>query len=125
MLKFEYNRSYLWLFRLYLILFFGGFALCAVVGHERWGVVALPAFVASLLLGELRSGVALDAWWRATYLKGSWQYPALIAWHATGVVASSILALFFVRWLSTRAVFHETVAANITCDPFLVRAPGW
>jgi hypothetical protein len=97
MLRLEHGRSYLWLFPIYLVLFFGGFALCEAVGHVSWGILTLPAFVAFLLLCELRSGVALDSWWRASHPKGSWQYRAMLAWHTTGVAMFSLLAYLFIQ----------------------------
>ncbi len=91
MLKFEYGRSYLWLFPIYAALFISGFALCEAVGHANWGILTLPAFLAFLLLCELGSGIALDSWWRDRHLKGSWQYRAILAWHGVALVIFSIL----------------------------------
>jgi hypothetical protein len=59
----------------------------------------MPAFIAILLLCELRSGVALDSWWRASYRKGDWQYRASLAWHTAG------FGLFLAFWYFTIARF--------------------
>lgn len=96
MLRLEHGRSYLWLFAVYLALFLGGLALCEALGHFAWGVVTMPAFLTFVLLCEFRSGVALDSWWRAVHLKGSWQYRALLAWHALGAVLFSLLSYLMI-----------------------------
>jgi len=95
MLRLEYGRSYLWLFFVYIVLFFGGVALCEAVGRVNWGIFTMPAFLAFLLLCEFRSGVALDSWWRARYLKGRWQYRATLAWHCVGMLLLSLLSYVF------------------------------
>jgi hypothetical protein len=97
MIRFEHGKSYIWLFPIFAALFFGGFALGnAAFNNPNWFIITMPLFVAFLLLGELRSGVALDSWWRATYPKGSWQYQALIAWHITAGIAMAIFSYFFI-----------------------------
>jgi hypothetical protein len=96
MVKLVHGRSYLWLFPIFLILFFGGFGLGAMAGDMRWGALMMPAFVAFLLSCELRSGVAFDSWWRASYLKGSRQYQAMVIWHAIGIVLFCVFAYFFI-----------------------------
>ena len=92
MLKLVHGRSYIWLFPVYLVLFFGCVALCVANGHENWGMLFLPVFAAFLLLCELWSGVALDSWWRATHLKGSWQYRAVLAWHTLFIAILSLIS---------------------------------
>ncbi len=86
MLKFKYGNSYVRIFFIFLFLFICGFILCEAVGHLNWGILTLPAFLTLLFLCELRSGVALDSWWQASYLKGCWQYQAILAWQAVGLV---------------------------------------
>jgi hypothetical protein len=75
-----------------LVLFLARFGLCEAVGHEKWGLLNLPAFLAFLLLCELRSGVALDSWWKASHLKGTWQYRGLIAWHSLATALFLVIA---------------------------------
>jgi hypothetical protein len=80
--RLELGRSYLWWFPIFITIFFGGFAIGEFLGGRNWGVLTLPAFMAFVLSCELRSEVVLDSWWGASYAKGTWQYRALIAWHA-------------------------------------------
>jgi hypothetical protein len=95
MVQFEQGKSYLWLFPIYVVIFFGGVALSeGVLGNGDWGILTMPAFVAFMLLCELRSGVALDSWWRAAHIKGSRKYRLIIAWHMAAVVLLSLVSCF-------------------------------
>lgn len=96
MFRIEYGRSYIWLFAIFLIAFILGMLLCSAFGCDKFGIVTIPAFLAILLSSELRSGVALDSWWRATYLKGSWQYRALTAWHAVALAVFLGMSYVFI-----------------------------
>ncbi len=60
--------------------------LCWALGTPQFAIVLLPAVMLIVLSSELRSGVALDSWWRASYRKGDWQYGALIVWHTIGLI---------------------------------------
>ena len=97
MFKLKQCRSYLWLFPVFCALFFGGFAVCGLLGNYKWGIVILPTFLAGLLSSEVSSGIALDSWWRASHPRGSWQYLALVAWHTLGFVLFVFFAYFFIR----------------------------
>lgn len=92
MLRFESGKSYVWLFGVFLVLFFGGIAVCEAVGHFQWGVITLPAFGAFLLVWELRSGVALDSMWRASRPRGSEDYWVILVLQAMWVVFASALS---------------------------------
>jgi hypothetical protein len=100
MFRLEYGKSYIWAFPIYALLFVGGFALCNALGDVKWAILAMPAFVAPVLLCELRSGVALDSWWRASYRKGDWQYAAILAWHTIGLVLLLAMSYIFIARLS-------------------------
>jgi hypothetical protein len=83
MFKFEYGKSYFWLFGVFFAVFFVWFCMPNPFdGIKRFGALILPVFGAVLLINVLRSGVALDSWWRATYVKGGWQYRACLVAHA-------------------------------------------
>jgi hypothetical protein len=86
MFRLEHGRSYLWWFPIFCTAFFGGFVACEYLGGRDWAILTLPAFMVFLLSCELRSGVVLDSWWRASYAKGAWQYRAIIAWHVIGLI---------------------------------------
>jgi hypothetical protein len=97
MMKFQHGKSYIGLFPVFCVLFFGGCVLSvAAIGNPGWGVIVMPAFMAFLFASELRSAVALDSWWRATYREGCWQYKAIISLHAAVIVVFSILAYIFI-----------------------------
>jgi hypothetical protein len=81
------------------VLFFGGYLLCDwFFGNPVWGIlsgfVTMPLFLAIMVGLQVRSGVALDSWWRPTYLRGSWQYRASLIWHTTAIIL--IWAVFIV-----------------------------
>ncbi len=98
-LKLHAARSYLWLFAVYAALFIGGCVLCEVFGHPNWGIITLPAFMTLLLVCELRSGLSLDSWWRASYRRDQWQYRATVAFHSLGVVLFSVMAYLFLQFV--------------------------
>ena len=76
-------------------MFFGGIALGrSAMNDPGWGVVTMPVFLAFVLASELRSKVALDSWWRASYAKGCWQYGAIVTWHGFGIMATLLFAYF-------------------------------
>jgi hypothetical protein len=97
MIYFKQGRSYLWLLPIFAVLFFGPALL---LDNGVWGALTLPLFGAFLLVSEWRSGIALDSFMRATHLKDSWQYRALIAWQVTWLVLMSMLSVIMIRlWL--------------------------
>jgi hypothetical protein len=97
MFKFELGKSYLGLFAIYIGLFLGAFPLSALVtGRPNWGILIMPIFIAGMLVCELRSGVALDSWWRASHPRGTGTYQALVAWHSFAVVLFSVFSYFFI-----------------------------
>jgi hypothetical protein len=96
MFKLEPGKSYLWIFPIYGAVFLGGILLCGAFGRFQCGIITMPVFLAILLSSELRSEVALDSRWRATYLKGTWQYRALIAWQTIGLVGLLGMSYVFV-----------------------------
>lgn len=100
MLQLEQGRSYIWLFAIYLIVFFGGFAASVFLGNPRLGVLTIPAFLAFLLSCELRSGIALGSWWRALHPEGTEEYRAHITWHAACIIlllVVSFIVIFFIQ----------------------------
>jgi hypothetical protein len=96
-MRLEQGKSYLWLFPIHLVLFAAGFGLCGAFGNATWGIVTMPLFIAFLMICELRSGIALDSWWRAAHPKGRWQYQAILAWQAFALVWFLAIAYFFIR----------------------------
>ncbi|MEJ7639275.1 MAG: hypothetical protein WKF75_15190, partial [Singulisphaera sp.] len=81
---------YIWLFAIFTASFLGGNARFGLVGHDGWGMLILPAFITLLTLCELWSGVALDSWWRARYLKGSEEYWVVLALQSVLAVVFSV-----------------------------------
>jgi membrane-bound ClpP family serine protease len=95
MALFQQGKSYLWMFPIFGVLFFGGVALCVqTVGNPGWGILTLPGFLMFVLGAEIRSGVALDSWWRATYPRGTSRYRALLLWQAVVTVLATAMAVF-------------------------------
>jgi len=90
--RLELGRSYIWWFPIFGTAFFVG----EFLGGRNWGVLTLPAFMAFVLSCELRSGVVLDSWWRASYEKATWQYRPLIAWHVIGLFLFVGLSYLFI-----------------------------
>jgi hypothetical protein len=98
MALFHYGKSYLWLFLVYAGLFCGSFKLCDwVFGNFSLGFLTMPAFMVFLLGSEMRSGVALDSWWQARHLRGSWQYRAMLTWQAVAAVAMLAFSIVAIR----------------------------
>ena len=96
MLKLQPDKSYQWLLWLYLLLF------CVLVfglsTRMNWlfltMLILAPLLLLYILACELYSGVALNSWWRAEYLRGSWQYRATVIWHVVGVILLGGFAYF-------------------------------
>jgi hypothetical protein len=98
MIRLELGRSYLWAFAAYAALFLGTIALCAALGHPNWAVIPMPIMMIAILSSELRSGIALDSMLRASYPKGTWQYGAMITWHAFGLCLFLGMTYFFLAY---------------------------
>ena len=94
MFQLQVGKSYLWGFPVFVVFFIACIAIAASFGHFHLGIVAMPAFAIVMLSSELRSGVALDSWWRATYPKGTWQYRALIGWQLFSLAVLLVIVLF-------------------------------
>ena len=54
----------------------------------------LPLFMLFVVVSEIRSRVALDSWWVATYAAGSPMYRFLVVWHILGFVGLTALVVF-------------------------------
>jgi hypothetical protein len=88
----EQGRSYLWLCAVYGVLFLAASMVWSTTTNPRnlvWPAMTMHIRALYIAACELRSKIALDAWWVAAYPQGMWQYRALLAWH----VAVAILAL--------------------------------
>jgi prepilin signal peptidase PulO-like enzyme (type II secretory pathway) len=81
MIRFEQGKSYLYLFPVVAVLFFVGCAAAqAAFRNMGWGFLVAPAFMGYFLASEVRSGVALDSFWRAAHPHGSTEYRIMIIW---------------------------------------------
>jgi hypothetical protein len=85
--RLEPGRSYFWWILPYAVVLFGETILCTLLAARCWSILALPALMAFMLICELRSGLALDSEWRASYAKGTWQYSAIIGCNAIALIA--------------------------------------
>jgi hypothetical protein len=98
-MRFEYGKSYLWLFAAYAAIALGS-AVTSMLLFRRplWAFPAMSAMVLFLLVSQLRSGIALDGMWRAIYRKETWMFKGVMA-------ANSALLVFFI--VTTVLVFTQ------------------
>ncbi len=80
----------------------------------------MPACMAYILACELLSGIALDGWWRASHPKGTWQYRALITWHAAAAVFFLVFSLFMIHTWN-----QEILAKQLPTPPPTSLNPNW
>ncbi|MFO0916963.1 MAG: hypothetical protein U0872_01445 [Planctomycetaceae bacterium] len=111
MLHFKQGKSYVWLWLIFGGVFLGPGILCITLGSIPWSVLTMPVCLAYLLTCELRSGIALDSWWRASYPRGTWQYRALIAWHAAAAVLFLAFLLFMIH------LWHQEISVKRLLNP--------
>jgi hypothetical protein len=89
-MRFEWGKSYLWLFPVFLVLLFLAVGIStAVFDNGSFGILTFPILFGIMLLNEIRSQVALDGLWRAAYRKGDTTYTVMIIWKGIGVSGSS------------------------------------
>jgi hypothetical protein len=93
------GKSYLWLFWIvfaaFVVLVFG--PVVFKLQPQVYAIVLLPLEMGLILVSEIRSGVALDSWWRAKYARGTWQYKALVAWHSFALIVFTVMAIVFLE----------------------------
>ena len=96
MLRFVVDRSYIWLFFAFATVFVLCSVACQILGRPQLGCLSMPAFVAFLLWTELRSGIVLDSWWRASHPQGTRYFYPMIAWHFLGFVLLTLFSCGFI-----------------------------
>ncbi len=125
-MRFILGRSYVWIFfAIFLPLWIGGMVAIARVWMPPLTVaMLLPAMLLFILTSELRSGIALDSWWRAKYVRGTTLYRLLIAWHLVAMLAFSTLVILGWRYgwslgpfHSHHAEVHQPAALRVTPQP--------
>jgi hypothetical protein len=98
-MRFVLNGDYSWIFLIFFGVFVGvGMPLFAF-GHPLYAIISLPILGAFLLVSQIRSGIALDSFWRARYPRESWQFKAILALNVFGFVLTAVLAWYFWRFL--------------------------
>lgn len=91
------GKSYLWLFGLCAALLITSAVISGLVfGRPDFGFIIVPCTLTFVLISELRSGIAIDSWWRAKYAKRTWQYQALVTWHAIASLAFTGYFIFLI-----------------------------
>lgn len=96
-MRFLVGKSYVWIFWVFFLVFIAaGAGLTVFVGHPVYAGILLPIVLGIVFALEIRSGVVLDSWWRAKYVKGTWQYKAILAWHATALVIFIVMMAIFI-----------------------------
>lgn len=97
---FHQGKSYIWLFGAFSAIWLAGFAICQfALSNLLWGVLTIPTFILFILVSEIRSGIALDSWWRATHPKGTYVYTAMLVWHMLGLVLACVISFLFIGLL--------------------------
>jgi hypothetical protein len=93
-MRLKLGKSYIWIFFIFgaafIILVFGQALLGR--GHPEFAIALLPIVTGFVLISEIRSGIALDSWWRAKYTRETWQYKALLAWEGLGLVVFTVIS---------------------------------
>jgi hypothetical protein len=68
--------------------------LCiALLDSPTLGMVYVWLYFLAIFLLEVKSGVALDVWWRATQLKGSIPYYLILGFHFLVLVMSTAMMI--------------------------------
>ena len=98
-MKLIIGNGYIWIFCIFAVvfIFIGVIGAALKFTNPKYAIVLFPILFGFILISEIRSGVALDSWWRAKFGKGTWQYAGLIALHSFAfvmVTAICILILF-------------------------------
>ncbi|MEQ8210612.1 MAG: hypothetical protein RH917_12350 [Lacipirellulaceae bacterium] len=98
-MKLEIGKKYLWVFFIYFSVFCMVLFLKALSDAIPLSLIAcsLPVFMAFLLYSQIRSGVALDSWWRATHPAGSIAFKAMIVWNSLAILGMLVMAVLSVR----------------------------
>jgi hypothetical protein len=96
MLRFVVDRSYIWLFFAFATIFVLGGVACQILDRPHLDCLSMPVFGAFLLWSELRSGVALDSWWRASHPKGTRYFYPMIVWHFIGFLLLTLFSCGFI-----------------------------
>jgi hypothetical protein len=90
MLKLIHGKSYVWI----LVVLLLSYAWIYFSGYIRVAALMLPLTLVVMISSEIRSHVALDSWWRATYVRSQWQYTAIVAWHVVLCLLFSGVAIY-------------------------------
>ena len=90
------DKSYIWVFFVFAAIWV---ALSLVLLpmrliESKHLVFGLPGLFAILLIVQLVSGVALDSKWRATIVKGTWQFTGIIAMQVLVLLILCVMAYF-------------------------------
>jgi hypothetical protein len=98
MFKLELGKSYAWALAIFMTVFGGVISLEYIFRQPTRGApLIMPAFFALVLLCEVRSGIALDPAFRASYVRGTPEYRKLLIWQVyclLFLVGVSIFILF-------------------------------
>lgn len=91
---FEHQRSYQWLFWSWVALCIAAIAVTAIIRISPIrAAICFPVTALFLLVSQVRSGVALNGMWVATYKRGSWQFGAACAANLAMLVFSTVFCV--------------------------------
>jgi hypothetical protein len=87
-MKLVRNKSYTWIFVVVFAVFVVLGMILPVVGiyTQAYAMLTIAIALGCIIALEIKSGIALDFWWRAEYGKRTWQYNAMLAWQSLALV---------------------------------------
>jgi hypothetical protein len=94
-LNLKQGESYRWLCFANVGLYIAATMVSVATKNFIWCAMTIHVCILYLVVCEVWSRVALDSWWVASYLQGTWQYRAMLAWHFAIAILALIVALAF------------------------------
>jgi hypothetical protein len=65
----------------------------------QYATIVIPMLYGYVLVAQLRSGLALDRYWRAQHERGTWQYNVSLAFLVTGIIGGLAICYIACRYL--------------------------
>lgn len=94
-MKLIIGNGYIWIFCIFaaLFIFVGVIGAALKFTDPKYAIMLFPVMFGFILISEIRSGIALDSWWRAKFGKGTWQYAGLITLHSFAFVMFTVICI--------------------------------
>jgi hypothetical protein len=98
LLRFKVGESYVWIFVVFVLMVsLGSFLLYVAVGTAKHIVIAFPIYMLTMLIVQLRSGVALDVSGIARYQRGTRQFTILSLLEGIAILFMIVVTLVIFR----------------------------